>query len=81
MQLLQEMNPEEKVINIPTFETSPLLKGLKDNLKTLVQPINEKMRGAAEEIEKISRAFSYSDRLATAKKDLGFSPIGGERNE
>ncbi|MFH0701191.1 MAG: hypothetical protein V2A62_02020 [Candidatus Woesearchaeota archaeon] len=81
MQLLQEMNPQEKVINIPTFETSPILKGLKDNLKTLVQPVTEKMRGAAEEIEKISRAFSYFDRLATVKKDLSFSPLGGEENE
>ncbi|MFA6461039.1 MAG: hypothetical protein WCV90_02135 [Candidatus Woesearchaeota archaeon] len=80
-QLLQEMNPKEKVITLPTVETSPLLKGLQDNLKSLVLPVTDRMKGAAEDIEKISRAFSISDKLTNIRSDLGISPIGDKKNE
>lgn len=78
MVLLQSMEPNEKIITLPTTETSPFLKGLKDNLKTLVQPVTEKYREMAENIEKISRAFSISDKINQAKKELGISLVGGK---
>jgi hypothetical protein len=62
-------------------ETSPLLKGLQDNLKSLVLPVTDRMKGAAEDIEKISRAFSISDKLTNIRSDLGISPIGDKKNE
>jgi len=80
-QLLQEMNPKEKVITLPTVETSPLLKGLQDNLNGLIQPVTDRMKGAAADIEKISRAFSISDQLTNIRNDLSISPVGDKKNE
>lgn len=78
MELLQSMEPNEKIITLPTAETSPMLKWLKDNLKTLVKPVDDKMKETAETIEKISRAFSSSNKIDQTKKDLGISPLGAE---
>ncbi len=77
MELLQSLEPDVKVITLPTTETSPFLKGLKENLSILVGPVDEKMRIVAETAEKVSRAFSISDIITQAKKELGISPLGG----
>ncbi len=77
MELLQRLEPDVKIMTLPTPETSPFLKGLKENLDALVGPVNENIRALAESTEKLSRAFSISDKIAKAKKELGISPIGG----
>lgn len=77
MGLLQNIEPDVKLMTLPTTETSPFLKGLKENLGVLVGPVDETMRVIAETTEKMSRAFSTSDIITQAKKELGISPLGG----
>ena len=79
IQLIQDLNPQEKVINLPTVSTSPILGELKKNLNTLIQPLDDSKKAMAETIEKISRAFSISDKLDKAKKELGIT-FGDNKN-
>ncbi len=71
IKLIQDMQPNENVIEIPTTDTSPFLASLKSDLDALVQPLTGAKKTLAENIEKISRAFSFSDRLDKAAKELG----------
>lgn len=63
MELLQALEPEKKLITLPTIETSPILKGLKENIKTFTNPLKESIRQTAEDIEKTARGLSLSKYL------------------
>ncbi|MDP2750556.1 MAG: hypothetical protein Q8O89_07020 [Nanoarchaeota archaeon] len=73
--VLQSMKPTEKIEKIPTSETSPILKNIKENLKSLVNSVDSKNREDSENIEKLSRAFSLindekiSNKLALTKQN------------
>jgi len=65
--------PDEATMALPTTETSPFLKELRNNLATLVQPLSGAIKTLAENVEKISRAFSFSDKLDKAAKELNIT--------
>lgn len=71
MKLMQDMQPNENIIEIPTVKTSPFLAELKNNLDTLVQPLTTAKKTVAKNIEKISRAFSFSEQFDKTIKTLG----------
>lgn len=73
IKLMQDLEPNENIIEIPTAKTSPFLAGLKSNLDTLVQPLTSAKKTVAENIEKISRAFSFSEQFDQAIKTLGIT--------
>ncbi len=73
IKLMQDLEPNENIIEIPTTKTSPFLAGLKSNLDTLVQPLTSAKKAVAENIEKISRVFSFSDQFDKAIKTLGLT--------
>ncbi len=86
LSLVQSIAPNENIINLPTKETSPLLKKLSGELDILVQPVKDvwvdsvkgNMRSIAKNIEKVSRAFSLSNVLDNTQKEMGFSLIGSD---
>jgi hypothetical protein len=73
IKLMQDLQPNENIIEIPTTKTSPFLAGLKNNLDTLVQPLTTAKKTVAKNIEKISRAFSFSEQIDKAVKTLGIT--------
>lgn len=78
MQLLQDLEPGEKIITIPIPDISPYLNALKNNLKQMVQPLSDKVQEAAQQVEQLSRAFSFSDRASDMMKELGVVEKGGD---
>jgi hypothetical protein len=73
IKLIQDMQPNENIIEIPTTKTSPFLAGLNNNLDTLVQPLTSAKKIVAKNIEKFSRAFSFSDRFDKEIKTLNIA--------
>jgi len=71
IKLMQDIQPNENIIEIPTTKTSPFLAGLKSNLDTLVQPLTSAKKTVAENVEKFSRAFSFSEQFDKKIKTLG----------
>lgn len=76
MELLQALAPKEKLITLPTKETSPALKVLDDGYQKLVLQVNKQKRQFAEEVEKIARGLSLSKYMS--KKLQEFSGLSIE---
>lgn len=70
MLLMQDLAPNENIINIPTTETSPFLKWFDENTKKPIQQVNKAKRQIAEQIEKIANAFSLSNYLPEKLEDI-----------
>jgi hypothetical protein len=76
MQILQSMEPNTNLINVPTTETSPFLKALDDDVKSLLDEVDQKTRDMAEKVEKISRGMSFSNKLPEKLQELnGFGGV------
>lgn len=70
MLLMQDLAPNENIINLPTTETSPFLKWLDEKTKKPVQQVSKVKRQIAEQIEKIANAFSLSNYLPKKLEEI-----------
>jgi hypothetical protein len=74
--LVQSLNPKEKVMTLPTIDTSPLLKALDNSLNTLISPLDDKVKQTAKDVEKLARSLSITNILDQASKELDIYPVG-----